>query len=186
MGERLPEAKTPMRVEDTLETYNACPGGGEQAQYEGTISFTEDDYRGITTLHHGLLVVSPTIKWKDGGHSRLAWMLVDTGALVSVLYWDTFFNLRLKESDLTPANNHIRGFGQREVPGTISLEISFRGGKQEVTRAIKFTVVRMMSGSNAILERMTLHALQAFTSSYHQSMKFPTKVGICTVKGSQH
>lgn len=58
-------------------------------------------------------------------------------------------------------------------------------GSQATNSQIDFKVVHFTSGSIAILGRATLHAFQAVSSTYHQSLKFPTKVGICIVKGSQ-
>lgn len=55
---------------------------------------------------------------------------------------------------------------------------------KETTININFILV-LMTFSNAILGRVTLHALQAVMSTYHQCMKFPMEVGICTIKGSQ-
>lgn len=50
---------------------------------------------------------------------------------------------------------------------------------------VKFTVVSLMWGYNAILRRIALHNFQVMTSSYHQCLKFPTATSVCVVKGSQ-
>ena len=69
--------------------------------------------------------------------------------------------------------------------GTISLPVVVGAYPQQVTRNVNFLVVDWSSSYNAIIWRPTLNSWKAVTSTYHLSVKFPTKYGIEEVQGDQ-
>lgn len=114
-------------------------------------------------------------------------ILLDIGASVDILYWNTFLNLHFGKSDLAPGRVLKRGFRQTEIPvaGTIIIPITLEEHAQTTMVNVKFTVVHLMSGYNAILGRVALHDFQVVTSSFHQCLNFPTIANVCVVKGSR-
>lgn len=53
---------------------------------ESEIRFTAKDLEDVTIPHHDPLVVSPIIQRRDGGFSKVARVLMDTGASIDILY----------------------------------------------------------------------------------------------------
>lgn len=74
------------------------------------ISFSTEDLKGIETPHQDPLVISAILN--DYTVHRI---LVDTGASIDILYWDTFENMSIKEKDLTVCHCPIKGFRQVKV-----------------------------------------------------------------------
>ena len=60
-----------------------------------------------------------------------------------------------------------------------------RGIPTTGSQDVNFLVVDCSSSYNAIIGRPTLNSWKAFTSTYHLSVKFPTKHGIGQVHGDQ-
>lgn len=76
-----------------------------------SISFSAEDLEGIETPHQDPLVISTILN--DYTVQRI---LIDTGASIDILYWDTFKNMNLKEEDLTICHCPVKGFGQVKIP----------------------------------------------------------------------
>ena len=69
--------------------------------------------------------------------------------------------------------------------GTISLSVVLRAYPRQITRDVNFLVVGCPSSYNAIIGRPTLNSWKTVTSTYHLSVKFPTKHGVGQVQGDQ-
>ena len=69
--------------------------------------------------------------------------------------------------------------------GTISLPVVVGAYPQQITKNVNFLVVDCSSSYNAIIGRPTLNSWKAVTSTYHLSVKFPTKHGVGQVQGDQ-
>ena len=69
-----------------------------------------------------------------------------------------------------------------QIIGTIRLPV-YAG---DVTRTVKFSVIRAKAPYNAILGTPWLHSMKAIPSTYHQCVKFPVKYGTTqTIRGDQ-
>ncbi|GKC21031.1 reverse transcriptase domain-containing protein [Tanacetum coccineum] len=84
---------------------------------------------------------------------------------------------------LIPTQTELVGFsGEQLIPiGKIELEVQFRRGGLTRNVMMKFTVVRVSSPYNVILERTGLQELRAVSSTIHAMLKFPTPKGIVTL-----
>ena len=69
--------------------------------------------------------------------------------------------------------------------GTISLPVVVGAYPQQVTRNVNFLEVDCSSSYNAIIGRPTLNSWKAVISTYHLSVKFPTKYGVGEVQVDQ-
>ena len=69
--------------------------------------------------------------------------------------------------------------------GTISLSVVVGVYPRQITEDVNFLVVDCSSSNNAIIGRPALNSWKAVTSTYHLSVKFPTKHGVGQVQGDQ-
>ena len=95
--------------------------------------------------------------------------------------------MRLGRDLLRPACSPLIGFGGMKVQpiGIVTLPVVVGSYPQQVTKLVNFLVVDCSSSYNAIIGRPTLNSWKAVTSTYHLSIKFPTKCGIGQVQGDQ-
>ena len=84
-------------------------------------------------------------------------------------------------------NSPLVGFGGMKVQpmGTISLSVVVGAYPRQITKDVNFLVVDFSSSYNAIIGRPNLSSWKAVTSTYHQSVKFPTEHGAGQVQGDQ-
>ena len=69
--------------------------------------------------------------------------------------------------------------------GTITLPVVVGSYPQQITKEVNFLIVDCSFSYNAIIGRPTLNSWKAVTSTYHLSVKFPTKYRIGQVQGDQ-
>ncbi|GKV02804.1 hypothetical protein SLEP1_g15195 [Rubroshorea leprosula] len=81
----------------------------------------------------------------------------------------------------------IYGFNNQPVPveGVLTLHVAFGSGRTYVTPSVRFLVVKMPSSFNIVIGRPTLTEIRAVVSQSHLCMKFPTPMGIATLRGNQ-
>ncbi|GLT79170.1 hypothetical protein SLA2020_506670 [Shorea laevis] len=65
------------------------------------------------------------------------------------------------------------------------MNVAFGSGRTYVTPSVRFLVVKMPSSFNIVIGHPTLTKIQAVVSQSHLCMKFPTPMGIATLKGNQ-
>nr|KYP31609.1 hypothetical protein KK1_047978 [Cajanus cajan] len=87
-----------------------------------TITFTEDDFKGIDPDQDDLMVISVKIH-----NCIVRKTLVDQGSSADILYWNTFKQLGIPESKLVPYDEPLVGFsGERvKTKGYIKLSTQF-------------------------------------------------------------
>ena len=95
--------------------------------------------------------------------------------------------MRIGRDQLRPANSPLVSFGGMKVQpvGTVILPVVVGAYPQQLTKDVNFLVVNCSSSYNAIIGRPTLNSWKAVTSTYHLSVKFPTKHGIGHMQGDQ-
>lgn len=73
------------------------------------VTFTEEDMKDVITRHNDPLVIINIFSAKviDNTNVHLHRVLVDTGASVDVLYWNTFIDLGLFRADLLPSKTPV-------------------------------------------------------------------------------
>ncbi|XP_013709613.1 uncharacterized protein LOC106413369 [Brassica napus] len=86
--------------------------------------------------------------------------------------------------DMKPSSCTLTGFNgsSEQMIGTIRLPVY----ADDVTRTVKFSVIRARAPYNAILGTPWLHSMKANPFTYHQCVKFPGKDGTTqTIRGDQ-
>ncbi|XP_071740851.1 uncharacterized protein [Rutidosis leptorrhynchoides] len=114
---------------------------------------------------------------------------VDTGYGVDIMY-EHCFRLLPGTAKLVAPNTALSGFsGESAWPiGIIELELELLDDdNKELMRSttVEFAVVRSYSKYNVLLGRTTLQKLGAIPSTIHGLIKFPTPLGIATIRSEK-
>ncbi|KAK3019473.1 hypothetical protein RJ639_005157 [Escallonia herrerae] len=132
-----------------------------------TISFSDDDLKGVKTPHDDPLVI--TIK---AGNFDVKRVLVDNGSSAEVLCYDAFKKMNIPTDRLRKMDTPLYGFSNHPVAveGVIALPVAIGAPPVQANLMLGFVVVKVPSAFNAILGRPTLNQLQAVVSTYHLTM----------------
>ena len=150
-----------------------------QVEADHQISFSAADTHGISMPHNDPLLIDIGI-----GECLVTKVLVDTGSSVNLIFLDTLDKMGVDQRDMKPSSRTLTGFNDssEQMIGTIRLPV-YAG---DVTRTVKFSVIRARAPYNAILGTPWLHSMKAIPSTYHQCVKFPGKDGTTqTIRGDQ-
>ncbi|KAF5464252.1 hypothetical protein F2P56_014344 [Juglans regia] len=145
-----------------------------------TISFGEDDCKGVLYSHDDALIVTMLI-----ANYTTQRILIDNGSLADILLWELYEKMGIGPGRLRPAPMTLKGFFVKTVQpvGSIALPVIVGSSLSTTTTMIDFLVVRTRSAYNTIIGHPTLNAIKAITSTYHLKVKFPTKASIGEVCG---
>ena len=149
---------------------------------ESTISFTDKEAERIHHPHDDAIVI--TLLIADYTTRRV---LGDNGSSTDILYYPAFQQMRFGRDLLRLVCSPLIGFGGMKVQpvGTVTLPVVVGLYLQQITKSVNFLVVDCSFSYNAIIGRPSLNSWKAVTSTYHLSVKFPTKYGIRQVQGDQ-
>ncbi|XP_056698596.1 uncharacterized protein [Spinacia oleracea] len=142
------------------------------------ITFDDSDSVDTQREHHDGLVISLPI-----GNALIKRILVDNGSSANVLFLEALQEMGLEEKNIVRRSTVLVGFSG-EALRTVG-EISLPTYAEGVNMMTKFNVVDCPSAYNVILGRPWIHKMKAVPSTYHQSIKFPTKWGVMEIKGQQ-
>ncbi|GKV42408.1 hypothetical protein SLEP1_g49817 [Rubroshorea leprosula] len=136
----------------------------------------------VVTPHNDPLVTSVMIN-----NYEVQRVLVDTGSAPDIMYFHCFESLGLDPALLQKYDGPIYGFNNQPVlvEGVLTLHVAFGRGRTYVTPSVRFLVVKMASSFNIVIGRLTLTEIRAVVSQSHLCMKFPTPMGIATLRGNQ-
>ena len=142
---------------------------------EPAIVFTDEDARWLHHPHDNAIVITLVIT-----NYMTKRVLIDNGSSTDILYYPAFQQMRINNESLRPVNVPLIWFGGMKVLplGTISLLVVVGSYPRKINKEVNFLVVDCSSSYNAIIGRLTLNSWRAATSTYHLSVKFPTKYGI--------
>ncbi|XP_021867041.2 uncharacterized protein [Spinacia oleracea] len=143
-----------------------------------SITFDDSDSTNAQQEHHDGLVISLPI-----GNALIKRILIDNGNSANVLFLEALQEMGLEEKNIVRRSTVLVGFSGESLR-TIG-EISLPTYAEGVNVMTKFNVVDCPSAYNVILGRPWIHKMKAVSSTYHQSIKFPTKWGVMEVKGQQ-
>ncbi|XP_021865242.2 uncharacterized protein [Spinacia oleracea] len=143
-----------------------------------TITFDDSDSVDTQREHHDGLVISLPI-----GNALIKRILIDNGSSANVLFLEALQEMGLEEKNIIKRSTVLVGFSGESLRtvGEISLPTYAEG----VNVMTKFNIVDCPSAYNVILGRPWIHKMKAVPSTYHQSIKFPTKWGVMEIKGQQ-
>ena len=149
---------------------------------DNTITFTDEDFEGIETLHQDALVILARILgWK------IERVMVDIGGSVDILFNDCYEKMRSAlKTGLKPYDHDLFGFDGRLVKprGVIKLPLQLGDGENFVTKDVEFVVVDCFSPYNAILGRNTIWMFDMSISMPQLKAKFPTPTGVGVCSGN--
>ncbi|XP_020218378.1 uncharacterized protein LOC109801659 [Cajanus cajan] len=120
-----------------------------------TITFTEADFKGIDPDQDDPMVISVEIH-----NCIVRKTLVDQGSSADILYWNTFKQLGIPESELVPYDEPLVGFSGERVrtKGYIRLSTWFGfEGAEYRDISIKYVVVHASTSYNILLGRPSLN-----------------------------
>ncbi|KAI3457107.1 hypothetical protein Pfo_013770 [Paulownia fortunei] len=137
--------------------------------------------KGLQAPHNDILVITATVANFD-----VARIMVDTGSLVDVLFYEAYKKMNL-DITLQTVDTALFNFGGGVVDpmGQVVLPISLGTEPMRKTRMVKFLVVDSFFAYNIILGRPSLNTFQAVVSTFHMKLKFPVDKGIGEVEGDQ-
>ncbi|XP_013614663.1 PREDICTED: uncharacterized protein LOC106320859 [Brassica oleracea var. oleracea] len=150
-----------------------------QVEADHRIDFSAADTHGVSMPHNDPLLIDIGI-----GECQITKVLVDTGSSVDLIIRDTLDKMGVDLRDMKTSSRTLTGFrgSSEQMIGTIRLPV-YAG---DVTRTVKFSVVRAKAPYNAILGTPWLHSMKAIPSTYHQCVKFPGKDGATQkIRGDQ-
>ena len=146
------------------------------------ISFTEEDAQRVHHPHNDALVINLTI-----ANFNTWQILVDNGSSADIFCYPAFQQMRIGKEWLMPLDVPLVGFGRTKVMLVrfVMLSVNIGTYPQQITKDVTFLVMDCSSAYNAIIERPTLNAWRAATSTYHLLLKFPIECGIGEAHGDQ-
>ncbi|GKU89032.1 hypothetical protein SLEP1_g3225 [Rubroshorea leprosula] len=147
-----------------------------------SVTFTSADLEGVVTPHNDPLVTSVIIN-----NCEVQRALIDTGSAPDIMYYHCFESLGLDPALLQKYDGPIYGFNNQPVPveAVLRLNVTFGSGRMYATPSVRFLVVKMASSFNLVIGRPTLTEIRAIVSQSHLCMKFPTPMGVATLRGNQ-
>ncbi|CAA7040713.1 unnamed protein product [Microthlaspi erraticum] len=115
--------------------------------------------------------------------SNVGRILIDTGSSVNLFFKETLDRMGIGEDQIKQSLYPLTGFTAEHIfsQGTIHLPIHVG----ETTKTAKFFIIDRPAIYNAILGTPWLHEMKAIVSTFHQCVKFPTQLGIYTLRGNQ-
>ncbi|XP_021845352.2 uncharacterized protein [Spinacia oleracea] len=143
-----------------------------------SITFDDSDSLDAQQEHQNGLVISLPI-----GNALIKRILIDNGSSENVLFLEALQEMGLEEKNNVRRSTVLVGFSGESLRtvGEISLPTYVEG----VYIMTKFNVVDCPSAYNVILGRPWIHKMKVVPSTYHQSIKFPTRWGVMEIKGQQ-
>ena len=154
----------------------------KRSRLHDVITFSKKDARRIQTLHDDAVIVLTTIANYD-----VKRLLIDNGSSTDILFYLTFFRMKLSIDWLRKISTSLVGFTEDAVTveGEIILPVTTGIEPQQSTIFITFTVVWVPSTYNAILGRSELNILRVIVSTHHLLVWFSTKNNVGEMHGDQ-
>ena len=142
---------------------------------EPAIIFKDEDARRLHHSHDDAIIITLAI-----ANYTTRRVLIDNESSADILYYPTFHKMRINKELLHLMNVPLIGFGGTKVllVGTISFLAMVGSYPRQINKEVNLLVVNYSSSYNAIIRWPTLNSLRAATSTYHLSVKLPTKYGI--------
>ncbi|XP_031272267.1 uncharacterized protein LOC116130681 [Pistacia vera] len=145
---------------------------------KGFVRSSPEDDKPVTlaTPYHNALVVSMQI-----ANILVKRVFVDGGSLANILFLEAVKAMRLEEANINMRPTLLVGFSfeQKYTIGDIILPIY----ADKVNKQTVFLVIDCPSPYNVILGLPWIYDMRAIPSTFHQTIRFPTKWGVREIKG---
>ncbi|KAF8095185.1 hypothetical protein N665_0339s0054 [Sinapis alba] len=179
MGGSPPYADSVRAIKNYRRQATTSQKWPSQVDDDHHITFSAIDTRGLHTPHNDPLPIDIGI-----GECEVTKVLVDTGSSVDLIFRDTLDKMGIDLRDMKPSSRTLTGFNgaSEQMIGRIRLPV-YAG---DVTRTVKFSIIRTKAPYNAVLGTPWFHSMQAIPSTYNQCIKFLGKNGTTQkVRGDQ-
>ena len=179
MGGSPPCGDSVRAVKDSRRQATTSQKWPSQVENDHQIIFSAADTCDVHMPHNDPLLIDIGI-----GECQATKVLVDTGSSVDLIFRDTLNKMGIDLRDMRPSSRTLTRFNgaSEKMIGTIHLPV-YAG---DVTRTVKFSVIRAKAPYNAILGTPWLHSMKVVPSTYHQCIKFSRKDGTTqTIRGDQ-
>ncbi|XP_062114425.1 uncharacterized protein LOC133825511 [Humulus lupulus] len=133
-----------------------------------TISFSTTESNRLLNPHHDALVIALYI-----ANYLTKRILIDNGSSANILFLSALREMGIDESKIIKKTTILIGFSG-EQKNTLGVNLCTR-----------FQVVNSLYAYNMILGQPWIHEMEAFPSTYHQVLRFPTKWGVKEIKGQE-
>ena len=170
MGVSPPSGDSVRAVKDYQRQAVTVQKWPSQVEADHLISFSVADTRGIIMLHNDPLLVNIGI-----GECQVTKLLIDTGSSFDLIFRDTLDKMGIDLRDMMPASRTLTRFNgsSEQMIGIIHLPVY----AENLTRTVKFSVIRAKVPYNAILGTPWLHSMKVIPLTNHQCIKFSRKDG---------
>ncbi|XP_031262292.1 uncharacterized protein LOC116120486 [Pistacia vera] len=140
-----------------------------------TIEFMDNEAATLLNPHHDALVVTFQI-----ANIIVKRILIDPDSSANIMFLEAFRVMKLEESSINYSPTLFVGFSseQKYTLGEIALPIYAKGINQQTA----FMILDASSPYNVILSQPWIHSMRAISSTFHQTIRFPTKWGIKEIK----
>lgn len=159
----------------------ASPPRGKKQKQEAITLSNDELYEGPLP-HQDALVIK-----MDINNAIVHYILVDTGSLVNVMYYDAFTKLELPRSQLKEVQTPLSRFIEDsvETKGFVVLLVEIAMSPNIHKLDMEFIVLTLTYVHNIILWRSALQGLKVIVYMEKFCMKFPTPNGIGVVRENQ-
>lgn len=138
------------------------------------IVFTEDNASGVTFPHHDPLVTAVEI-----AHCEVAWVFVDRGSLVNIIFLSTFRQMGIRNELLDRHCPTFIAFNEGHIQplGHMLLTLSIGTHPRRANITTDFTVAKYLSSYNVILGHLAIIDLNLSINMRALLIKFPPPKG---------
>ncbi|KAM1100353.1 hypothetical protein ACFX2B_006761 [Malus domestica] len=157
-------------------------GGKHQKPNWDQICFYPEEEKGIIYPHNDPLIVEAHI-----ANFEVRRILVDTGALVNIMFAEAFRALNVAEHLLDRSISPLISFSSDIVQllGSIHFPFNIGTGPYTATITTNFLVIDCPTAYNVIFGRTGINYLKAMVSTHMLLMKFQTSYGNGYIRGDQ-
>nr|AAX96740.1 retrotransposon protein, putative, Ty3-gypsy sub-class [Oryza sativa Japonica Group]ABA91942.1 retrotransposon protein, putative, Ty3-gypsy subclass [Oryza sativa Japonica Group] len=150
---------------------------------EQKIEFSEEDHPKTAVIPGRYpIVVEPTIR-----NIKVAWVLIDGGSSINLLFASALDAMGISRSELTPTDQSFHGITPQSSSkplGKITLPVTFGQANNFRMEQITFDVAEFDTAYNAIIGRTALAKFMATSHYAYQVLKMPGPKGTITIQGN--
>ena len=139
------------------------------------ITFDQNDLNDQHQKHHDGLIIRLTI-----GNCLTKRVLIDGGSSANVIFLDTLKAMGTDISEIVRPTTTLVGFNgdTTNTHGEIDMFVFAK----RVNKQTRFNLIDCKSAYNAIHGRSWIHKMKVVLSTYHQTLKYPSPLGIQEIK----
>ncbi|KAH1121439.1 hypothetical protein J1N35_004599, partial [Gossypium stocksii] len=113
-------------------------------------------------------------------------ILIDSGSVIEVLFWEVYQKMGLKEQALSKASL-LYGFANHpiEVKGSITFPVTLGDGEHTTMKYVHFFFVDYPMAHNVIFGKPIMRMAKMVVATFYMKIKFPTRTGVKFLRSNQ-